>query len=236
MVWIFPCKRWGSDGPTGMPLVSFLLLRPPTVKSKMFQDLFESWFLVFFYSFSLYFLLGILLNSISQFLGIVALYKLTVSNIRFSVSPLSAVNLFTISIFSNTGWIEVNPSPWQTCLGGTCEGGRSTCCLLASACCHLAFGGQLLHPHLHSQALWGSITWFINVCECLECFPTGGLWVKYMWWHLLKQRKEPRKREDWGRKGKHLGVGMRMCQVEGSWPTLRQRTNCWVIVKAVNLM
>lgn len=96
MVWIFPCKRWGSDGPTCMPSVSFLLLRPPTVKSKMFQDLFErSWFLVFFYSLSLYFLLEILLNSISHFHGITALYKLTFSNTRFSVSPLSAVNLFT---------------------------------------------------------------------------------------------------------------------------------------------
>lgn len=128
----------------------------------------------------------------------------------FSVSPLSAVNLFTISILSNTGWIEVNPSP----LGGTCADGRSTCSPLASACWHLALGRQLLHPHLHSWALWGSITWFINVCECLECFPTGGPWVKYIRWHLLKQRKEPRKRENWGRKGRHLGVGMRMCQVE----------------------
>lgn len=141
-----------------------------------------------------------------------------------------------ISIFSNTGWTEVNPSPQQTCLGGTCADVRSTFSLLASACWHLTFGGQLLHLHLHSWALQESITWFINVCKCLECFPTGGPWVRYIWWHLLKQRKEPKKREDWGRKGRHLRVDMRMCQVEGSWPSLRQRTNCWVIFKAVNLM
>ena len=48
MVLIFPYK-WGAEGTTCMPLISFSLWRSPPMRSKVIQDLLEeSWFPVFF--------------------------------------------------------------------------------------------------------------------------------------------------------------------------------------------
>lgn len=102
------------------------------------------WFSSVYYL-SLHFLLGILSNSTLPFQWISALYKLTVfPSPDFQSLLSSAVNLFTVSSCSNIGRIEVNPSPRQTCRGGTCTDVYTSGSLLA-------FSWQL--PQLYSQAL-----------------------------------------------------------------------------------
>lgn len=102
MALIFPYKKGGSDGTTCMPLVSFLLLRPPPVEFKMVQDLFEkSWFLIFFclFSFPLFSFRSPVKFHPTVSLNHCSLQVDSVPITRFSASPLSAVNLFTVSTF-----------------------------------------------------------------------------------------------------------------------------------------
>lgn len=146
-----PPKKWGSHGPTCMPLVSSFLLKTFTNGIKNGSR--PVWKEIGFcfssvYSLFLHFLSRILSNSILRFYWITALYKLTVfPTPDFHSLFFSAVNLSTVSSFSNTGRIEVNPSVRQTGWGGSCADVRHGS--------SLAFSQQLLYVYSRARSYRG---------------------------------------------------------------------------------
>lgn len=141
----------------------------------------------------------------------------------------SAVNFFTISSFSNTGRIEVNPSLRLA------EEELGQMYIRRAACQHSA-GSSCICIHGLSETR-GSITWFINVYLSPGCFSTGGPWVKYIRWHSFKQRKETRKKEGWGGKGPTPRRRYEGMPGRGSWPNPeRENRLLGYVFKAVNLM
>lgn len=126
IVIIFP-YQWGSDGTTYMPLISFSLWRSPPMRSKVIQDLnLNRVDLQFSFasSVSLHFLLGILSSSIvlhpAVSLNHCSLQVDKVFPPQISILSSLQQGVSSQSPFSNTGWVEVSPSPRQMCQGGTC--------------------------------------------------------------------------------------------------------------------
>lgn len=134
----------------------------------------------------------------------------------------SAVSLFIISSFSNTGWIEISLSPRQMCRERTHAGVHHGSLL--------AFNWQ--HLHLYSRGLrsWRKASPHSLICTSLwDAFTLVVPPLSMQDSTCSSRGRSQGRRRTEAEQGRHLRVGMCIVRWRAPGLTLEGRTHCWAL-------